>query len=665
MFLSVIALALIAGALAGGGLPRLADLRLRWIWILGLALLLRFGAGLVRQVAPGIDLPLGAAFISAYGLLFIWLWGNWRVPGLQVAAVGIGLNTLAVVLNGGQMPIWSAAFTAAGFAPDALANDPFHFLLNAGSVADFVKSGGIFGDVLPIPIPVIRDVVSIGDTLLAVGIFWAIVYSMTRSEAPTRAAFTLGLRPGDPFANASAFPGGQAQAIGSTPALAVRGARARPPARPRIPGSGPSPRTWPSSATATSACCGSGSSSRFFGDRVHQVAIGVLVLQRGTPLDVGIVFAATAVPNVFLGPLAGALVDRWDRRRTMIVCDLVRAGLVLLVPLAINVHIGLVYAIALAVATVGLLFRPAKTAVVPLIVDEERLVTANSASSVNETLADLLGYPVAAAIVASLAGLIGAAFVLDSATYVVSALLIWGMAVPRQELNAERFSVRAIWREMAEGWRFLTHQAELLANTVVSTVAQLAFGAEIVCSLIYAKSVLDPTLLPFPENYGWLMASLGLGSVVGGVAIGWLAPNAPKGPMTIVGFIGLGASMVAVGLTHAPVRRDRALLRHRRRQHALPGADDHPLPGANAAAALRAGGVEPAGADLRGDGDLDGRGRLPGRGAGSGRGADARRRVDRRGRAGRAAGARHARGPIEVATLRPAAGPAAFVMGEA
>jgi MFS family permease len=290
----------------------------------------------------------------------------------------------------------------------------------------------------------------------------------------------------------------------------------------------------------------------FFGDRVNQVAIGVLVLQRGTPLDVGIVFAATAVPNVFLGPLAGALVDRWDRRTTMIVCDLVRAGLVLLVPLAINVHIGLVYLIALAVATVGLLFRPAKTAIVPLIVDEDRLVTANSASSINETLADLLGYPAAAAIVAGLSTVIGAAFVLDSATYLISAILIAGMAVPRAELVAEPFSVRAIVSEMAEGWHFLTHKAELLANTVVSTIAQLAFGAEIVCSLIYAQRVLDQSFIPFPENYGWLMASLGLGSVVGGVAIGWFAPDAPKGPMTIAGFIGLGLSMVLAGLTTDP-----------------------------------------------------------------------------------------------------------------
>jgi DHA3 family macrolide efflux protein-like MFS transporter len=286
---------------------------------------------------------------------------------------------------------------------------------------------------------------------------------------------------------------------------------------------------------------------------VHQVALGVLVLQRGTALDVGLVFAATAVPNVLLGPLAGALVDRWDRRVTMIACDLVRAGLVVLVPLAIEVNIGLVYLIAFAVATVGLLFRPAKNAILPQVVGEEQLVTANSASSLNETLADLVGYPVAGAIVAALASLIAAAFVLDSATYLVSAVLIWAMLVQRQELGAEPFGIRPILREMVEGWRFLTRQAELLANTAVSTVAQLAFGAEIVGSLIYAKQVLNQALLPFPQNYGWLMASLGFGSVVGGLAIGWIGARTPKGPMTIAGFVLLGLGMVGAGLTTSPI----------------------------------------------------------------------------------------------------------------
>jgi MFS family permease len=83
-------------------------------------------------------------------------------------------------------------------------------------------------------------------------------------------------------------------------------------------------------------------------------------------------------------------------------------------------------------------------------------------------------------------------------------------------------------------------------------VAQLAFGAEVVGSLIYAERVLDQTLLPFPENYGWMMASLGLGSVIGGLFIGAFAARAPKGPMTIIGFVSMGASLVAIGLVNHP-----------------------------------------------------------------------------------------------------------------
>jgi MFS family permease len=559
MFLSVVALALVAGALAGGGVPRLADLRLRWIWVLAIALALRIGAVLLGQQPIGQDLPLAWAFVSAYLLLFLFLGANWRVPGMQVAAVGIGLNTLALILNSGRMPVWVTAYVAAGFHPQAIANDPFHFLVASGSVADFVAHGGIFGDVVPLPIPLIRDVISIGDILLALGIFWAIVYSMTRPEAPLRPGpgLAFATRPGDPFpaamlATAAAgaappltAPGmGAATATAAIPGVAVPGAEEEE-ERPQSP-------YLALVRNRSFSLLWVGQLISFFGDRVHLVALGVLVTQLGTPLDLGITLGATAVPNVVLGPLAGALVDRWDRRTTMIVCDVIRAGLVLLVPVAVGISMWMVYVLAFLVATVGLLFRPAKAAVVPAIVNEEQLVTANSASSMSETLADLLGYPVAAVIVAALASLIGAAFVLDAGTYLVSALLIWGMTVPKQELNAERFSAGGIWREMMEGWNFLTRQAELLANTVVSTIAQLAFGAEIVCSFLYAKEVLDQSFLPFPENYGWMASALGLGSVLGGLVIGSVATRTPKGPMTIGGFILLGISLLAAGLVRNP-----------------------------------------------------------------------------------------------------------------
>ena len=392
------------------------------------------------------DVPVGWAFIAAYGLIFIWLWGNWKVPGLQIASVGIAANMVAVIINAGQMPIWSAAYDAAGFAPGAIANDPFHFLLQTDTVADFVARGGLFGDVIPLPVPIIRDVVSIGDILLALGIFWAIVYSMTRTDAVSRGAYAIG--PTSIMRAATATPGTAGAAYaesGSIPAdLSEAGAEAAGLRR-----QSPYLRLF---ANRNFSLLWTGQLISLIGDRIHVIALGTLVATRGTALEVGITFAMTAVPSVFLGPLAGVLVDRWDRRRTMIACDVIRSVLVLLVPLAIEVHIGFVYAIAFAIATVTLLFRPAKTAIIPAVVGDRDLVVANSALSVPETAADLIGFPIAGMIVTALSAVLGAAFVLDAGTYVVSAVLLWAMILPRQVAEAvERISFRAVWREIGGG----------------------------------------------------------------------------------------------------------------------------------------------------------------------------------------------------------------------
>jgi len=253
-----------------------------------------------------------------------------------------------------------------------------------------------------------------------------------------------------------------------------------------------------------------------------------------------------------LGPLAGVLVDRWDRRATMIGCDLVRALLVLAVPFAFEIDVGLVYVVAFAIATVTLLFRPAKTAVIPAIVDERDLVTANSASSVADTAADLLGFPLAGMIVTGLGALLGAAFVLDATTYVVSMVLVWAMIVPRQVEAPEPISIGAVWREMGEGFSFLWRQSELLANTVLSTVAQVAVGAEIVVCLLYAKDVLDQRTIDFPANYSLLLTAIALGSVVGGLAVGGIGSRVAKGPLVVAGFVGFGLSLVAAGLVTSP-----------------------------------------------------------------------------------------------------------------
>jgi MFS family permease len=392
-------------------------------------------------------------------------------------------------------------------------------------------------------------VVSIGDVLLALGIFWAIVYSMTRADAPSRGALAIGSGPTTRQSAAGTFQTGLAYADAS--AIPAQAGRA-------VPADAELPRAQSPYLRLVRnrnfSLLWVGQLISLLGDRIHIIALGALVAGRGSELELGLTFAATAVPSVVLGPLAGVLVDRWDRRRTMIACDVVRAVLVLAVPFAFEIHIGFVYLAAFLTATITLLFRPAKTAVVPAIVEERDLVSANSAMSVPETAADLIGFPVAGLIVTALSSVVGAAFVLDAGTYIISGVLIWAMILPRQlEDPIAPISVRGVWREMREGFAFLWGEAALLSNTLLSTLAQVAVGAEIVVSLLYARDVVDRGAMSFEQTYSLLLTAIAVGSVLAGIAVGAIGDRLPKGPMVIAGFIGMGVSLIVAGLVTHPL----------------------------------------------------------------------------------------------------------------
>jgi len=155
--------------------------------------------------------------------------------------------------------------------------------------------------------------------------------------------------------------------------------------------------------------------------------------------------------------------------------------------------------------------------------------------------------------VTALAAVIGAAFVLDAATYVVSAVLIWAMIVPRQVEVTEPFSVGSVWREMREGFAFLWNERVLRTNTLLSTMAQVAIGAEIVVSLLYAKDVIDRGSTSYQQIYALLLTAVAVGSVGAGIVIGAFGERLPKGPTVIAGFIGMGLSLVIAGLVTDPI----------------------------------------------------------------------------------------------------------------
>ena len=290
-----------------------------------------------------------------------------------------------------------------------------------------------------------------------------------------------------------------------------------------------------------------------FGDRLHQIALGVMVLSiTGSALQTGMVFLAATLPNLLLGPLAGTFVDRWDQKRTMIVSDLLRAGLVLVIPFIVEANVVLVYPLVFGITTISLFFRPAKAAILPRIVRREDLTPANGAIWTGETIADIAGYPLAGVFVAFLGTNLALAFWVDSVTYLVSAVLLVGIIVPpvaREVGPRVAGAVAAFTVELREGWHFLRQETALFQNTLVSVLAQLSIGATLALMVVYAERSLDGETIPYPESYAVIEAAIGLGNLVGGFVVGAIGARLRKGWLVVSGFLVMGVATVVLGLT--------------------------------------------------------------------------------------------------------------------
>src|SRR5256714_6159456 len=170
MLIGGIALGLVLGLLAGGSIWNLASVRLRRLAFIVAAVLLRFAteAAIAGSVpaAEALRLPL---YALAYGLLLRGLWPNRVYPGISLAFVGILANGIAITANGCHMPIWEPSLLAAGTGLDEVRSS-FHVVLPAVLDASFLIHAGPFADVIPIPVPFVRNVASIGDVFLSSGL---------------------------------------------------------------------------------------------------------------------------------------------------------------------------------------------------------------------------------------------------------------------------------------------------------------------------------------------------------------------------------------------------------------------------------------------------------------------------------------------------------------
>jgi MFS family permease len=266
----------------------------------------------------------------------------------------------------------------------------------------------------------------------------------------------------------------------------------------------------------------------------------------GSAVATGGVFAASLLPRVLLGSIAGVFVDRWDRKRTMVAADLMRAALLLpLLAVGSPDLLWLLYLVRAATGIVGLIFDPAESALLPRLVGEERLVTANALNALNNNVGRLVG-PVAGGLLYAGGGL-PAVVIVDAASFALSAALIMAIrADARPERGDGPGDGASAWGRMVNEWRAglrLVGQDRALGTIVVA--AGLGFLGEGTFSVGFTPLVID-VLEGGAAGAGVLASAQAIGGLIAGVLVARVALKLSPRVLFAGGMIGLGLTDLGV-----------------------------------------------------------------------------------------------------------------------
>lgn len=324
------------------------------------------------------------------------------------------------------------------------------------------------------------------------------------------------------------------------------------------------------------------------GDRITIFVVPTVMIfvLDASALEVGVVAMAQYLGIPLLGPVAGVLVDRWDKRLTMIGCDLIRLVAVLAMPVAYWLDVlstPLLFVCVALISGATIFFNVGYLVAVPTTVPEDRLVRAYSRLEGSRTVSEVAGPSIAAGLYSALGV---AALVVDAASYLVSAVCFRHM----RSWGTQSTQRGAIWSRLLLGFK-LNWADPVLRRVIVAAVVLNSGGPIYVTVLpILAYRGLDVSA----TVYGVAMSAAAVGAVVGAlvapklgerfglgrtfawallahnlVAVGILtAPMLPPALVIAVTIGGYGFFMACINVCSAPIRQSRMAAENQGVMHA-------------------------------------------------------------------------------------------------
>ncbi|MFN8558432.1 MAG: MFS transporter [Dehalococcoidia bacterium] len=280
-----------------------------------------------------------------------------------------------------------------------------------------------------------------------------------------------------------------------------------------------------------------------------------LLILRASPLDMGLLGAATRAPGLVAAPLAGVWVDRLPRRPLMVAADLGRAALLLSVPAVATfglLRLEQLYAVAFLSGALDAVAELAAVAYLPALVDREDLVEANGRLAAGAAVAEAGSFSVGGWVVQAVGAL--AATVIDAVTFLASAALLLSIRAPEPAPSPE--TREPLWRDVTAGLRTVA-QRPLLRVLAIGAVA-LALGRGAIGAVILLYGARDLGLSP--GVLGLIFAVGGGASLVAALAAGAVARRLGPGPTLVLTALVATAGAACLPLAGGPTAVAVALL---------------------------------------------------------------------------------------------------------
>lgn len=248
----------------------------------------------------------------------------------------------------------------------------------------------------------------------------------------------------------------------------------------------------------------------YLGDIIYSFALSFWVLEvTGSTALMGILQAVSMVPRLVIGPFAGVLVDKWDRKKIIVITDLIRGVLSSFVGIAALMgvlEVWMVFVVGVVTSICSAFFNPAITSVKPDIVDKSKLVKANSVTSLAQSGASMLGNTVSGIIYV----VIGAPymFLFDGVSYLFSAFTELFINIPKREKKSHEITFK---EDFKSGLLFLINFKALRNLFIVASILNFFANAAFVLIL----PLFNEVSYLGAERYGFAMGMSSLGMIIG------------------------------------------------------------------------------------------------------------------------------------------------------